>query len=70
MILTTNKPTTVTNPFIETGFKTVILKSDISDHFLICYLSHNSLPQENIEKIPLYIKEHIMLSVSSPLRRN
>ena len=70
MILTTNKPTRVTNLFIETVFKTVILKSDIFDHFPICYLSHNSLPQENIEKIPLYIKEHIMLSVSNPLSRN
>ena len=59
MIPTINKPTRVTrkttaaidhilaNSFINTAFKTAILKTDISDHFSICYLSQGSLPQES-----------------------
>ena len=59
MIPTINKPTRVTrktataidhiltNFFVDTVFKTVIFKSDISDHFPICFLSQNSLPKQN-----------------------
>ena len=59
MIPTINKPTRVTrktataiyhiltNSFVDTVFKTVIFKSDISDHFPICFLSQNSLPKQN-----------------------
>ena len=59
MIPTINKPTRVTtktataidhiltNFFIDTVFKTAILKTDISDHFPICNLSQDSLPQTN-----------------------
>ena len=62
MIPTINKPNCVTrktatatdhilrNSFIDTVFKTAILKTDISDQIPICYLSQNSLPQENEEK--------------------
>ena len=59
MIPTINKPNRVTrktataidhiltNSFVDTVFKTVIFKSDISDHFPICFLSQNSLPKQN-----------------------
>ena len=30
--------------------KTAIPKTDVSDHFPICYLSHDSLPQENKDR--------------------
>ena len=36
--------------FTDTVFKTAILKTDISDHFPIWYLSQYSLPQENTDK--------------------
>ena len=59
MILAINKPTRVTrktataidhiliNSLFETFFKTVIFKSDISDHFPLWFLSQNSLPKQN-----------------------
>ena len=62
MIPTVNKPTWVTrktatgtdhfftNFVVDTVFKTAILKTDISDHFPIWYLSQYSLPQENKDK--------------------
>ena len=69
MIPTINKPTRVTrktatatdriltNSFVDRVFKTVIFKSDISDHFPICFLSQNSLPKQinikNTEPIEL-----------------
>ena len=51
----TRKTATVTDHFftnflIDTVFKTEILKTDISDHFPIWYLSQYSLPQENKDK--------------------
>ena len=59
MIPAINKPTRVTrktataidhiltNSLFDTFFKTVIFKSDISDHFPIWFLSQNSLPKQN-----------------------
>ena len=32
---------------VDTVFKTVIFKSDIYDHFPICFLYQNSLPKQN-----------------------
>ena len=46
----------LTNSFIDTFFKTVILKTEISGHFPVCYLSQDSLPQENKDKITLKYK--------------
>ena len=65
MILTIDKPTRVTKFLIETVFKTVIFKSDISHHFPI-YLSQILYHKKIQKKIPLYIKENIILSVSNP----
>ena len=57
MIPTINKPTRVTrkaptaidhiltSSFVDTVFKTVIFKSDISDHFPTYFLSQNPLPK-------------------------
>ena len=59
MIPTTNKPTRVTlkttnaidrilkNSFTDTVFKTAIFKSDISDHFLICFIIPSSMKSTN-----------------------
>ena len=59
MIPTINKPTRVTRKtataiyyiltysFVDTVFKTVIFKSNIPDHFPICFLSQNYLPKQN-----------------------
>ena len=42
------QPLIIFSPTISlTVFKTVIFKSDISDHFPICFLSQNSLPKQN-----------------------
>ena len=59
MIPTINKPTRVTrktataidhiltNSFTDTVFKTAIFKSDISDHFPICFIIPSSMKQTN-----------------------
>ena len=83
MIPTINKPTRVTrktatsidhiltNSFVDTVFKTVIFKSDISDHFPICFLSQNSLPkQNNKENMFIYNIEHIILNLLNYLKRS
>ena len=52
-----NKPTRVirktstiiyifTNSFVNTNLKTIIFKTDISDHFSICFLQPTSTPNE------------------------
>ena len=62
MIPTINKPTRVTqktttaidhiltNSFTDTVFKTAIFKSDISDHFPICFIIPSSMKQTNNKK--------------------
>ena len=62
MIPTINKPTRVTrktttaidhiltNSFTDTVFKTAIFKSDISDHFPICFIIPSSMKQTNNTK--------------------
>ena len=66
MIPTINKPTRVTkktataidhiltNCFTETVFKTAIFKSDISNHFLICFLVPSSPPQRGNKTTFIY----------------
>ena len=49
----------LSNSFVDTVFKTAILKTDISDHFPICYLSPNPVRQQNKDKNTLFTKEHI-----------
>ena len=42
------QPLTTFSPTLSlTVFKTVIFKTDISDHFSICFLCQNSLPKQN-----------------------
>ena len=65
MIPTKNKSTRVrpktetaidvilTNSFTETVFKTAIFKSDISDHFPICFMIPSSVKQTNNTRIPI-----------------
>ena len=65
MIPTINKSTRVrpktetaidvilTNSFTETVFKTAIFKSDISDHFPICFMIPSSMKQTNNTRIPI-----------------
>ena len=65
MIPTINKSTRVrpktetaidvilTNSFTETVFKTAIFKSDISDHFPICFMIPSSVKQTNNTRIPI-----------------
>ena len=67
MIPTTNKPNAGTqnatnaighilkNSFTDTVFETAIFKSDISDHFHICFLIPSSTKQTNNTRLPLYI---------------
>ena len=62
MIPTINKPTRVTqktttaidhihtNSFTDTVFKTAIFKSDISNHFPICFMIPSSMKQTNNTK--------------------
>ena len=66
MTPTINKPTRVTrktgtaidhiltNCFTETVFKTTIFKSDISDHFPICFLVPSSSTQRENKTIFIY----------------
>ena len=74
MIPTINKPTRVTrktataidhiltNSFVDT----VIFKSDISDHFPICFLSQNSLPkQSNTKNMFIYKRTYNTESIES-----
>ena len=75
MIPTINQPTTVsrktataidhilTNSFVDTVFKTVIFKSNISDHFPICLLSQNSLPKQNKENLFIYKRTYNIESI-------
>ena len=64
MIPTINKPTRVTqktttaidNSFTDTFFKTAIFKSDISDHFPICFLVPSSMKQTNNTKKTVIFK--------------
>ena len=64
MIPTINKPTRVTrktttaidNSFTDTFFKTAIFKSDISDHFPICFLVPSSMKQTNNTKKTVMFK--------------
>ena len=44
------------NSFVNTIFKTEILKTGISCHFLICYFSQNSLPRKHRDKITFIYK--------------
>ena len=65
MIPTINKSTRVrpktetaidvilTNSFTETVFKTATFKSDISDHFPICFMIPSSVKQTNNTRIPI-----------------
>ena len=58
----------VTYSFVDTVFKSVIFKSDIPDHFPICFLSHKSLPkQNNKENMFIYKKT---LNLLNYLNRN
>ena len=72
MIPTINKPTRVTrttvtaidhiltNSFSDKNFRTAIFKSDISDHFPICFIITSTKPKiEN--KLPLFLKGFSML---------
>ena len=43
----------LTNSFTETVFKTAIFKSDISDHFPICFMIPSSMKQTNNTRIPI-----------------
>ena len=76
MIPTIKKPTRVTrktataidhiltNSFVHTVFKTVIFKSDISNHFPICFLSRNSLAkQNNKENVFIYKRTYNTKSI-------
>ena len=68
MIPTINKPTRVTrktttaidhiltNSFTDTVFKTAIFKSDISDHFPICFIIPSSMKQTNNTKNTVIFK--------------
>ena len=68
-----NKPTRVTrkistiidhiftNSFVNTNFKTVIFKTDISDHFPICFLQPISTPRE--ENKATYITKTVINNV-------
>ena len=68
MIPTINKPTRVTrktttaidhiltNSFTDTVFKTAIFKSDISDHFPICFIIPSSMKQINNTKNTVIFK--------------
>ena len=80
MIPTINKPTRVsrktataidhilTSCFTETVFKTAVFKSDISDHFPICFLvSLSSTQRENKTAI---IKEYLTQNQFNHLRKN
>ena len=41
-----NRPKSVlTNSFIDRNFKTAIFKSDISDHFPICFITPSTKPK-------------------------
>ena len=41
-----NRPKSVlTNSFIDRNFKTTIFKSDISDHFPICFITPSTKPK-------------------------
>ena len=69
MIPTISKPTRVTrktttaidyiltNSFTDTVFKTAILKSDISDHFPICFMIPSSMKQTNNTKNTVYLTQ-------------
>ena len=76
MIPEINKPTRVTrktatiidhiltNSLFDTFFKTVIFKSDISDHFPIWFLSQNSLlKQNNKENMFIYKRTYNTKSI-------
>ena len=68
MIPTINKPTRVTrktttaidhiltNSFTDTVFKTAIFKSDISDHFPICFIIPSPMKQTNNTKNTVIFK--------------
>ena len=68
MIPTINKPTRVTrktttaidhiltNSFTDTVFKTAIFKSEISDHFPICFIIPSSMKQTNNTKNTVIFK--------------
>ena len=68
MIPTINKPTRVTrkmtiaidhiltNSFTDTVFETAIFKSDISDHFPICFMIPSSMKQTNNTKNTVIFK--------------
>ena len=76
MIPTINKPSRVTrktttaidhiltNSFVDRVFKTVIFKSDISDHFPICFFSQNCSPkQNNKENMCIYKRTYNIESI-------
>ena len=46
----------LTNSFTDTAFKTAILKSDISDHFPICFIIPSSMKQINNTKNTVIFK--------------
>ena len=50
----------------DTVFKTVIFKSDISDHFPICFI----IPASMKQKMLSYLKENLTLNKWSCLNRN
>ena len=67
MIPTIEKPTRVmrkttaidhilTNSFIDSVFKTAIFKSDVSDHFPICFIIPSSMIQTNNTKNTIIFK--------------
>ena len=68
MIPTINKPTRVTrktataidhilkNSFCDTVFKTAIYKSDVSDHFPICFIIPSPSKQENVAETTFITK--------------
>ena len=68
ILYTINKPTRVkrktttatdhilTNSFTDTAFKTAIFKSDLSDHFPICFINH-FLPNNQMTQKISYTKK-------------
>ena len=46
----------LTNSFTNTVFKTAIFKSDISDHFPVCFIIPSSMKQTNNTKTTVIFK--------------
>ena len=59
-----------TNSFVNTNFKTIIFRTDISDHFPVCFLQPRSTLREKKTKVHILLKQSSIITQSKCSNRN